>query len=964
LKIYRLLRNILVFTCFLSLSNACSDIDVQNTGCESCPDRCLKNTSGVGTCVACLTDIHCQSPAGPTKECTLDFKCVCGTDQDCSTGQHCDETGGCVECVTDSHCTSPTAPYCINAECQACKVGQQRDCTLDDDKLCAIGKQTCEKNGSWSTCAITKQDACSPQEYCKDGTCICQSSFTKCGDECVLLFADAKHCGACGNACKEGALCASGTCVDKCPSDTPTICGNACINVTKNPNHCGGCNNACKEGQQCLGGQCVCPPHSVLCEGRCVDTRSSRMHCGGCGKACKNGQSCANGACLLRCPASTPEGCFGSCVNTQNNPSHCGACGKACLAGQQCVKGSCQCPSNRLKCNGQCVNTDIHIGHCGACDNKCKDGQSCAEGSCRAYCPSATPTVCFGGCVDTNTNSQHCGACGKACPGMQYCEKGQCVCPKGTALCGNACVDITSNRLNCGGCGKVCANNELCANNQCVRTCPRQTPTQCNGACVDTQSDTRNCGACGVQCPGNQACHLGKCQCPNSLQLCGTQCVDTSFSQDHCGQCGTKCLPYQGCIQGICIHTGCPGPTPLTCNKECVDPKSNTTHCGICNNSCTTNENCLAGGCLAKGCTQDKPKKCGGICTDVLTDTSHCGGCDKSCKEGELCIRGQCLIKCPSDKPLRCGNQCVDPNTDNLHCSQCGNVCPTGYGCQAGTCQKLNCPVGQQLCNQTCTDLRTNTQHCGACGNTCPTGQSCCNGTCGIPNPGAIEECNDKDDDCDGQIDEGYPNKGTSCSVGVGACAATGIYVCASDKKQTECSAIQSDPSTEICDGIDNDCDGTVDEGFQASQCKASELHVVGVYEGSPPYTPAPNGNGNRFGVVNVSIQRTNKAFILALVSYEPIKWALNVSSGVVIKKVILGGYYSHTVLGLPQGIPIEHKTYYSAQGQSGVKGYITSSHTQSGQDYTKLESQLLSLTGLSITSFQGKYQGSQFTIK
>jgi hypothetical protein len=43
-------------------------------------------------------------------------------------------------------------------------------------------------------------------------------------------------------------------------------------------------------------------------------------------------------------------------------------------------------------------------------------------------------------------------------------------------------------------------------------------------------------------------------------------------------------------------------------------------------------------------------------------------------------------------------------------------------------------------------------------------------------NPGKMEICDGKDNDCDGQTDEGF-NVGQSCTVGLGECARTGQYV-------------------------------------------------------------------------------------------------------------------------------------------------------------------------------------------
>ena len=97
-------------------------------------------------------------------------------------------------------------------------------------------------------------------------------------------------------------------------------------------------------------------------------------------------------------------------------------------------------------------------------------------------------------------------------------------------------------------------------------------------------------------------------------------------------------------------------------------------------------------------------------------------------------------------------------------------------------------------------------------GENCGPGPDCDDANPNV-HPGAIEICNGIDDDCDGIIDENFPNLGDSCTVGVGECEESGNYICTQNGSGTECDATAGVPTIEICDGLDNDCDGIIDDG-------------------------------------------------------------------------------------------------------------------------------------------------------
>jgi len=78
--------------------------------------------------------------------------------------------------------------------------------------------------------------------------------------------------------------------------------------------------------------------------------------------------------------------------------------------------------------------------------------------------------------------------------------------------------------------------------------------------------------------------------------------------------------------------------------------------------------------------------------------------------------------------------------------------------------------------------------------------------------------CDGIDNDCDGEVDEAFPI-GDECSVGMGECLAGGLLVCSEDKKDVICEGAEEIAFTELCGDLkDNDCDGETDEGFSVGE--------------------------------------------------------------------------------------------------------------------------------------------------
>jgi MYXO-CTERM domain-containing protein len=191
-----------------------------------------------------------------------------------------------------------------------------------------------------------------------------------------------------------------------------------------------------------------------------------------------------------------------------------------------------------------------------------------------------------------------------------------------------------------------------------------------------------------------------------------------------------------------------------------------------------------------------------------------CDGVDNNCN-GDV------------DEGFDVGGSCDNGLTGNCRRLGIKECSPDHLGV---TCNLGDAPVKPEICNgidDDCNGLIDDGMlpgvglDCGIQGQGCSKGMTVCKGTLGIvcnavSNP-QTEICNGLDDDCNGLIDDGvFPGVGDACLCPGLTDAQVGVGMCRAGRKVCKgVDGIQCDgcvlPQPEICDGKDNDCDGVGD---------------------------------------------------------------------------------------------------------------------------------------------------------
>ncbi len=670
------------------------------------------------------------------------------------------------------------------------KPGDSKDFSLSRSctGACGKGTQTCV-SGQWGACTAntTVAEACNGKDDDCDGR-------TDNVPNTTLPIEQACKAGLCAGkqACSQGQW---GACQPSTPAKPETCNGqdDDCdgfidnkANTSQDQTLTQTCQTRCGSGTAtCIAGRwqnCTAPqelPETCNgkdddCDGRTDNVRNTTNALS---------QSCSVGRCAGRRTCS--NGTFGACTpNTTPTAESCNNRDDDCDGFIDNAQGSRS--HNTLKRN---------------CKTNCGTGtETCISGSWRNCTAAPQTEVCNGkdddcdGQIDnvfqtTRRLSQSCNVGG--CAGTRVCQSGSWqACKSNTTPTVESCnnrdddcdgfIDNQPNVRQSNSLTRTCTNSCGSGTQRCTRgswsACQvPNTAETCNGKDDDcdgrvdnvkdtTRSITQSCTANG--CAGTQACSSGSwgaCN-PNSSSQSNETC---NGKDDDCDGKVDNVKNTNNPIERFCVTNSCEGSqTCVSGNWAVCQVKPTAVKTEVCNG---------------------KDDDCDGVIDNAKGSTSANSltqPCKTSCGSGtETCVSGR-FANCTAPQPK--AEDCNGKDDD------CDGSIDEDWASNLGKSCKTPCGSGVLQCNKSGRDLY-----------------------CAAPNV-TPEVCDGKDNDCDGSVDEDWPQKGKICSAGSGACQKAGLFQCKTDGSGVECSAkAPNNPSPEICDGIDNDCDGLIDENLK-----------------------------------------------------------------------------------------------------------------------------------------------------
>ncbi len=723
---------------------------------------------------------------------------------------------------------------------------------LTDIDNCGTCGHACVYINAFSTCeaGTCALDKCAPGYYDIDpakpgceyqclvsngGVEVCDGADNDCDgkiDETFDLMTDKENCGKCGNRCvfsNATGECQMGTCV---------ITGCAAGFQNNNKNDADGCEYKCPvwpvTAEQCSGKDDDCdglidegtPGSGVYCDTkRLGECRDGKTQCHGGKLECVQDKTASTEICDGKdndCDGDTDEG-----FDLNTNVKHCGTCNNACAfpnAIPKCVNTICQID--------RCLNgfADLDPTKPG-CEHTCEVFPTVLE-VCNGKDDDCDGTKDEG--FDLNTDPKNCGTCGKVCS----FPNATATCVAGVCAQGPCNPDYYDNDPTQPGCEYYCLRS-----NNGVETCDKA-DNDCDGQIdegFDKQTDVNNCGVCGKVCQFNNAaasCAAGTCV----MGACDAGFKDLDPTVPGCEY---HCPVWPPTTNETSAATRCDG-VDNDCDGQVDENFPTNTACGSSIGQCSSGtltcqngvESCVGGQEPQAEICDGKDNDCDGLSDegfDKLNDPRYCENCAGCSIPHAIagCVNGHCQIavceqgwvdndptipgceyKCTPTGPEICDgidNDCDGQVDEAADLTVPSNACVSVGPC-AGTTATCQGIYGWVCGYPSPVEKRTCTQDSDCILVPCNTTLGICPGE--LPDDESL--CDNNDNDCDGLSDEPFTNKGSACAQSgqQGICQGTGTFVCATNQLSTVCSItnVGQPPTNELCNGLDDDCDGKVDE--------------------------------------------------------------------------------------------------------------------------------------------------------